>query len=293
MHFQNYQARFISTLIFSILLHTLFILYAPEFLKIYTLPVLKEKIFEIQRIDITEKREVKVKEKKIPAKKKVMTKVAKEGSLHIPSSVEKVIDGKIKEIKLGEKFTPPPPLISLPEVTKAPSLIESPVTFKKYIPPESIEKFEPEGSALIGNMFGKKKDLPLPMIKAESKFLIKQAVVDDSFRAGKKEIIGKEPELKIREKNLKLGLKGEIINRKVTSQPKLPSAKIDVTTMVVLDFEVLPDGTVVKIRPQKRVDVTLERISIDYLKKWKFSNLPLDAAQKSQKGSLVVKFELE
>ena len=140
------------------------------------------------------------------------------------------------------------------------------------MPPDQIKKFEPEGSTLIGNIFGKKKEIPLPIIKAETKFHIKQAVVSDNFKVGEK----------------------EIIDRDLESRPKqLPAVKIDIPVTVVLDFEVMPDGTVTKIRPKRRVDVNLERIAIDYLKRWKFSNLPMDAAQKNQKGILTVKFELE
>jgi hypothetical protein len=265
----------------------------PEFLKFYTLPKFKEEIIEIDRIKVPKKK-IEVKKEEIKEKEKIRTKVGKEEYIQIPSSVERVIDGKIKEIKLGEKFTPPPPLVDLPAISKEPTQLKSPVTFKKYMPPDQIKKFEPEGSTLIGNIFGKKKDIPLPIIKAETKFHIKQAVVSDNFKVGKKEIIGKEPELQIREKNLKLGLEGEIIDRDLDSRPKqLPAVKIDIPVTVVLNFEVMPDGTVTKIRPKMRVDVNLERIAIDYLKKWKFSNLPMDAAQKNQKGILTVKFELE
>jgi hypothetical protein len=271
----------------------LFAIYTPNFLKLYALREHKEEIIEIQRVDATKKRKVKPKEEKKPEKEKMTTKVAKKESLSIPSSVEKVVNGKIKEIKLGEKFTAPPPLVDLPEVSEAPTTTKSPVTFKKFIPPEKIERFEPEGSALIGSIFGKQKDLEMPKIKAETKFHIKKAVIADNFKAGKEDVVGKEPELKIRERNLELGLKGEIIDRNVDDRPDLPSADIDVTTTITLDFEVQPDGTITKIKPQKRVDVNLERIAIEYLKKWKFSNLPLDAAQKNQKGTLVVRFELE
>lgn len=289
-----YRIRFTAAIVISILAHLILIFSTPEFMQFYSLPEEKEKIFEIDRIEETKPKDVKEKIEDIKQEEpKEMTKVADKESLQIPSSVEKVIDGEVKKIKLGENFTPPPPLISLPEVAREPSIINSPITFKKYIPPESIKKFEPEGSAMIGNVFGVKKDIPLPKIKAETKFLIKQPVVTDSFKAGREEIIGKEPEFKIRQENLKLGLKGEIVDRKIDNKPALPSVKIDIPTTVTLDFEVQPDGTVIKIRPQKRVDVNLERIAIDYLKNWKFSNLPMDAVQKNQIGTLIIKFELE
>lgn len=259
----------------------------------YDLPELQEEIIEIEMIDLTKPKEKEPEEKKPKEVKEVMTKVAEKDAMQLPSSVEKVIEGKIKELKLGEKFTPPPPLVSMPEVSEEPTTMKSPVTFKKYIPPESIEKFQPDGSARIGSVFGKQKNIPLPKIKAETKFHIKKAIVSDSYKAGAKNIVGKEPEFKVKVRNLKLGLAGEIINRGIDSRPDIPPANIDVPTTVTLDFEVQPDGTVVKIKPQVRVDVNLERIAIAYLKKWKFSNLPMDAAQKNQNGTLVVRFELE
>ncbi len=287
------QIRLSFAVIISIALHIAFIMMTPEFMRNYSLPEEKEKIIEIERIDLPKQRKPEEKKEKPPEEKKIMTKVNREDFLQIPSSVEKVIDGEIKRIKLGEKFVPPPPIIKLPGVADEPTLLKSPVTFKKYLPPKQVKRFEPEGSAMIGNIFGQKKDLPLPKIKTETKFHIKQPIIAESYKAGKEKITGKEPELKIREENLKLGLKGEVIDRKVNKKPKLPVTKIDVTTTVTLDFEVMPDGTIVNIRPQKRVDLNLERVAIDYLKKWKFSNLPTGAVQKNQKGTIIIKFELE
>lgn len=62
---------------------------------------------------------------------------------------------------------------------------------------------------------------------------------------------------------------------------------------VVLQFAVLPDGSVMSIIPLKKSDEILEREAIGALKTWRFDPLPPQFEQNSQIGKITFNFKLE
>ncbi len=63
--------------------------------------------------------------------------------------------------------------------------------------------------------------------------------------------------------------------------------------VVVLQFTVLPDGTVDAIIPARKTDELLEGASISALKTWRFDPLPSQMEPKSQTGKVAFNFKLE
>jgi len=62
---------------------------------------------------------------------------------------------------------------------------------------------------------------------------------------------------------------------------------------VLLQFAVLPDGSVSSIIPLKRSDELLERESVSALRTWRFDPLPPQFEQKAQVGKVTFIFKLE
>jgi TonB family protein len=62
---------------------------------------------------------------------------------------------------------------------------------------------------------------------------------------------------------------------------------------VLLQFNVLPDGSVSSIIPLKKSDELLEREAISALRTWRFDPLPEQFEQRSQTGVITFNFKLE
>ena len=95
------------------------------------------------------------------------------------------------------------------------------------------------------------------------------------------------------EENLRLGIKGSLISRKILERPNPPQVKSKVEVEIELMFWVLPNGTVDRVVPSVKGDTELERIAVQYLKQWRFAPLPKDQPQTVQGGTLPIKFRLQ
>ena len=74
--------------------------------------------------------------------------------------------------------------------------------------------------------------------------------------------------------------------------PRYPEGT-DKQMVVVLQFTVLPDGSVDAILPTRKTDEILESASIAALRTWRFEPLPQQVAPKSQTGKVGFNFKLE
>ncbi len=95
------------------------------------------------------------------------------------------------------------------------------------------------------------------------------------------------------EENLRLGMKGSLVRRKILERPNLPQVKLKVEAEIEVTLWVLPTGTVDRVVPLVKGDAELERIAIQYLKQWRFAPLPKDQPQVEQSGTIPIKFKLQ
>ena len=95
------------------------------------------------------------------------------------------------------------------------------------------------------------------------------------------------------EENLRLGMKGPLLMRKILERPSPPPVKVKVEVEIELTLWVLPGGTVDRVVPSVKGDAELERIAIQFLKQWRFAPLPKDQPQVEQWGTLPIKFRLQ
>ncbi|HXX33029.1 MAG TPA: TonB family protein [Thermodesulfobacteriota bacterium] len=95
------------------------------------------------------------------------------------------------------------------------------------------------------------------------------------------------------EENLRLGIKGSLVKRKILERPDLPQVKVKVEAEIELTLWVLPTGTVDRVVPSVKGDTELERIAIQYLKQWRFAPLAKDQPQVEQSGTIPIKFKLQ
>ncbi len=95
------------------------------------------------------------------------------------------------------------------------------------------------------------------------------------------------------EENLRLGIRGALVKRKILERPSLPQVKPKVEAEIELTLWVLPNGTVDRVVPSVKGDAELERVAIQYLKQWRFVPLPKDQPQTEQSGTIPIKFKLQ
>ncbi len=95
------------------------------------------------------------------------------------------------------------------------------------------------------------------------------------------------------EENLRLGIKGALVRRKILERPNLPQVKLKVEAEIEVTLWVLPTGAVDRVVPLVKGDAELERIAIQYLKQWRFAPLPKDQPQVEQSGTVPIKFKLQ
>jgi TonB family protein len=95
------------------------------------------------------------------------------------------------------------------------------------------------------------------------------------------------------EENLRLGIRGALVKRKILERPNLPQVKLKVEAEIELTLWVLPNGTVDRVVPSVKGDAELERIAVQYLKLWRFAPLQKDQPQVEQSGTIPVKFKLQ
>jgi len=95
------------------------------------------------------------------------------------------------------------------------------------------------------------------------------------------------------EENLRLGIKGALVSRRILERPNLPQVKSKVEVEIELTLWVLPNGTVDRVVPSVKGDTELERIAVQYLKQWRFASLSKDQPQAVQWGTIPIKFRLQ
>jgi TonB family protein len=95
------------------------------------------------------------------------------------------------------------------------------------------------------------------------------------------------------EENLRLGIKGLLVNRKILERPKPPQVKVRIEAEIELTLWVLPNGTVDRVVPSVKGDTELERVAIQHLKQWRFAPLPKEQPQVEQWGTIPIKFKLQ
>lgn len=95
------------------------------------------------------------------------------------------------------------------------------------------------------------------------------------------------------EENLRLGIRGSLVSRKILDRPNPPQVKVKVEAEIELTLWVLPNGTVDRVVPSVKGDTDLERVAIQYLKQWRFVPLPKNQPQVEQGGTIPIKFKLQ
>ncbi len=95
-----------------------------------------------------------------------------------------------------------------------------------------------------------------------------------------------------KEKAAPFNLNIEGLSRDPLLQPLPPEAAVEAT--ITLKFEVTPRGDVVNIIPlRKSGNPTLDRQTIQILKRWQFSRLPANVPQQNQTGTITFHFVVE
>jgi hypothetical protein len=136
-------------------------------------------------------------------------------------------------------------------------------------------------------------ELPLPSIQDAANLThLKDKATDKVMDRllSKKEIPSQEKPL---EENLRLGIKGPLVSRKILERPSLPQVRVKMEADIEMTLWVLPNGLVDRVVPSVRGDAELERVSIQYLKQWRFVPLGKDQPQAEQWGTIPIKFRLQ
>lgn len=81
------------------------------------------------------------------------------------------------------------------------------------------------------------------------------------------------------------------IDRRPLAQD-LPDFVGEFEAVITMRFEVRPDGTVINIQPERRMNPELEREVMNKLRSWRFSPLPRSMPQENQTGRITFRFVL-
>jgi len=178
-----------------------------------------------------------------------------------------------------------------------PKRLESPSTDEKMKSLKNSSEFK-EMDQEVKDYLKKKEDLYYPEAPSPT---IKDATDLIPLRdQGTEKVIGRllsgkegNAQEKPLEENLRLGMKGSLVSRKILERPNPPQVKVKVEAEIELTFWVLPNGTVDRVVPSVKGDTELERIAIQYLKQWRFAPLPKDQSQVEQWGTIPIRFKLQ
>ncbi len=80
-----------------------------------------------------------------------------------------------------------------------------------------------------------------------------------------------------------------LLSGRIPSYPKDTDRELS----VILDFSVLPDGTVLSVSPVRKSDEVLEREAIAALQTWRFESVPSQLLKVLPKGKVTFKFTLK
>jgi TonB family protein len=178
-----------------------------------------------------------------------------------------------------------------------PKKLESPNTEEKMKSLKNSSEFK-EMDKELKEYLGKKEDLFYPEAPTPS---LKDATDLIPLRdKGTEKVIerllsskGGNAQEKPLEENLRLGMKGPLVSRRILERPNPPQVKVKVEAEIELTLWVLPSGIVDRVVPSVKGDTELERIAIQYLKQWRFAPLPKDQPQTDQWGTIPIKFRLQ
>ncbi|MGZ3514444.1 MAG: TonB family protein [Thermodesulfobacteriota bacterium] len=204
---------------------------------------------------------------------------------------EEVILKKMEEASAREDWR-----VLAPEYPR-PKKLESPVAEEKMKALKNSAEFK-EMDQEVKEYLKKKEDLFYPEAPSPT---IKDATDLSPLKdRGTEKVIGRLLSAKgggVQEKpleeNVRLGIKGSLVSRKIVERPNPPQVKVKVEAEIELTLWVLPNGTVDRVVPSVKGDTELERVAIQYLKQWRFAPLSKDQTQVEQGGTIPIKFKLQ
>lgn len=86
-------------------------------------------------------------------------------------------------------------------------------------------------------------------------------------------------------------IEGPAARRTVLFQPEIPIVRVRKQSLIRLKFWVLPDGTVGRVIPLRKGDPELEQLAIEYLKRWIFTPAPR-SSDTAVWGVLTIRFKI-
>jgi len=204
---------------------------------------------------------------------------------------EEVILKKMEEASAGEDWR-----TLAPEYPWAKKL-ESPSAEKKMRALKNSSEFQ-EMEQELKEYLKKKEDLfypeaPVPSLKDATDLISRRDKGTEKIIERLLNTKGGNAQAKPLEENLRLGIKGPLVSRKIVERPNPPQGRLKVEVEIELTLWVLPNGIVDRVVPSVKGDAELERIGIRYLKQWRFEPLPKDQPQAVQAGTIPIKFRLE
>lgn len=134
---------------------------------------------------------------------------------------------------------------------------------------------------------------PLPSIKEASKMPKRKDEAEEKIVEKLLAVKERPSPEKALEENLRLGIRGPLVNRKILERPPPPQVRVKVEAEIEMTVWVLPSGMVDRVIPALKGDAELERIASQYLKRWRFIPLPKDQPQVEQWGTIPIKFKLQ
>jgi TonB family protein len=204
---------------------------------------------------------------------------------------EEVILKKMEEARAREDWR------SLAPEYPRPKKLESPSADEKIKALKNSSEFKEMGQELK-EYLKKKEDLfypdtPSPSLKEAADLISRKDEGTEKVIRRLLTTKGGNAQAKPLEENLRLGIKGALVSRKILERPNPPQVKLKVEVEIELTLWVLPNGTVDRVIPAVKGDTELERIAIQYLKQWRFASLSKDQPQAVQWGTIPIKFRLE
>lgn len=211
---------------------------------------------------------------------------------------------KLLKASGGQSQLEPPSLASTMPADSSPGFKKRTLTLAQDLPTMSPE--EPIASSgktkrLVGfdkesasdqNRFGIFAGESVAPPEMKDKESVQEALLKQSARA--ETTAPKEQDLAAKTLDLSTQIEGPVRGRRVVYQPSPPKVdNIENEVELRFKFWVLPDGTIGEVVPLKRGDSRLERIAIDYLKRWQFQPLASGVPQQQAWGTIPIKFTLQ
>lgn len=203
----------------------------------------------------------------------------------------------VPSVSIARKITPVPPAISdklpLGETTVSPAESKTTPFYDQGLPSDSdLSKRALEARAFNSGEFNK-SSFGIPVPKEEAKRVDSlEKKEPDSLPQLTEDLQHLEVPLP-KGFPIKSQIQGSARSREIIYQPPPPKVNINVEGEVVLEFWILPDGSVGRVIPRQKVDTQLEQAAISYIQKWRFAPLPENVAQLEQLGIISIKYKLQ